>query len=135
MNELRQINIFQKRKDNTRDLIVGDVALIMGDQPAARIKWRIGKVLQHVKGRDGQARRAKLKVLSKEGKQSEIYRPFQKLIPFEIVTEEEKVLEGNEKENVVKGNADNCKEMGSNENEQEGDRRIAREKQRSKKKT
>ena len=42
------------------------------------------EVLQLVKGRDGQVRGARLKVLSKAGKQSSVHRPVQRLIPFEI---------------------------------------------------
>ena len=41
-------------------------------------------MLQLVKGRDGQVRGARLKVLSKAGKQSCVHRPVQRLIPFEI---------------------------------------------------
>jgi hypothetical protein len=41
-------------------------------------------VLELVKGRDGQIRGAKLKVLSKTGKQTAVFRPLQRLIPFEI---------------------------------------------------
>ena len=45
----------------------------------------MGRVLEHVKGRDGVVRGAKLKVLAKGGTQTSVYRPLQKLIPFEIV--------------------------------------------------
>ncbi len=38
-----------------------------------------------VKGRDDKVRGAKLKVLSKAGKQTSVFRPIQRLIPFEIV--------------------------------------------------
>ena len=54
------------------------------DEPAPRTQWRMGRVLQLVKGRDGQVRGARLKVLSKAGKQSSVHRPVQRLIPFEI---------------------------------------------------
>ena len=37
-----------------------------------------------MKGRDGQVRGARLKVLSKAAKQSSVHRPVQQLIPFEI---------------------------------------------------
>ena len=37
-----------------------------------------------MKGRDGQVRGAQLKVLSKAGKQTTVFCPLQKLIPFEI---------------------------------------------------
>lgn len=41
-------------------------------------------MLELVRGRDGQVRGARLKVLSKAGKQSSVHRPVQRLIPFEI---------------------------------------------------
>ncbi|CAB4015026.1 Hypothetical predicted protein [Paramuricea clavata] len=53
LNELRQMNLYRKRKTNTRGLTVGDVVLIKEDEPAPRAQWRIGRVLQLVKGRDG----------------------------------------------------------------------------------
>ena len=80
LNELRQMNIYRRRKLNVRELTVGDVVLIKDDQLTPRTQWRIGKVLQHVKGRDGQVRGAKLKVLSKEGNQSSIYRQISAII-------------------------------------------------------
>jgi hypothetical protein len=79
------MNLYRKRKSSTRDLAVGDVVLIKDDEPTPRAQWRIGRVLQHVKGRDGLVRGAKLKVLAKGGTQSSVYRPLQKMIPFEIV--------------------------------------------------
>ena len=45
----------------------------------------MGKVLQLVVGRDGQVRGAKLKAISKDGQQTTMFRPNQKLVPFEIV--------------------------------------------------
>ena len=53
------------------------------DKPSVRTEWRMGKVIELVKGRDDQVRGAKLKVLSKSGKQKVLFRPLQKLIPFE----------------------------------------------------
>ena len=50
-----------------------DVALIKDDQPAPCTQWRIGRVLEHVKGLDGQIRGAKLKALLKKGKQSVVH--------------------------------------------------------------
>jgi hypothetical protein len=59
---------------------LGDV-----DDPTPRTQWRMGKVLNLVKGHDDEVCGAKLKVLSKAGKQTYLFRPIQRLIPFEIV--------------------------------------------------
>ena len=85
LNELRQMNIYRKTKgENTRRISVGDVVLIKDDELSVRTQWRMGKVLELAKGRDVQIRGAKLKVLSKTGKQTAVFRPLQRLIPFEI---------------------------------------------------
>ena len=85
LNELRQMNLYRKVKSSdTNNITTDDVVLIKDDEPAPRTQWRMGRVLQLVKGRDGQVRGARLRVLSKEGKQSSVHRPVQRLIPFEI---------------------------------------------------
>jgi hypothetical protein len=68
LNELRQMNIYRKTLgENTRRISVRDVVLIKDDELSVRTQWRMGKVLELVKGCDGQIRGAKLKVLSKTG--------------------------------------------------------------------
>ena len=85
LNELRRINLYRKVKGNDTNSIRKDaVVLIKDDEPAPRTQWRMGRVLQLVKGRDGKVRGAKLKVLSKAWKPSSVHRPVQRLIPFEI---------------------------------------------------
>ena len=54
--------------------------LIKDDHLTSRTQWRMGKVLNLVKGRDDKVRGAKLKVLSKAGKQTSVFRPIQTLI-------------------------------------------------------
>ena len=44
----------------------------------------MSRILRLVKGPDGQVRGAQLKVLLKAGKQTTLFRPLQKFIPFEI---------------------------------------------------
>ena len=85
LNELRRINLYPKVKGNDTNSIREDaVVLIKDDEPTPRTQWRMGRVLQLVKGRDGKVRGAKLKVLSKAWKPSSVHRPVQRLIPFEI---------------------------------------------------
>jgi hypothetical protein len=86
LNEFRQMNLYRKTKGNNNDnnITVDDVVLIKDDEPAPRTQWRMGRVLELVRRRDGQVRGARLRVLSKAGKQSSVHRPVQRLIPFEI---------------------------------------------------
>ena len=84
-NELRQTNLYRRVKgNNTNNVTIEDVVLIKDDEPALRTQWRMGRVLQLVKGWDGHVQGARLMVLSKAGKQSSVHRPVQRLIPFEI---------------------------------------------------
>ena len=49
--ELQQMNIYRKQSTNgSADLVIGDVVLIKGDEPAPRTHWRIGRVIHQVKG-------------------------------------------------------------------------------------
>jgi hypothetical protein len=90
LNELRQMNWYRQAKgENTWRVSVGDVCLIKDDEPSVRSQWRKGKVLELVNGCDGKVRGAKLNVLSKTGKRSNVFRPVQKLIPFEIMENRE----------------------------------------------
>ncbi|CAB4041514.1 Hypothetical predicted protein [Paramuricea clavata] len=124
LNELRQMNLYRKRKTNTRGLTVGDVVLIKEDEPAPRAQWRIGRVLQLVKGRDGLVRGAKLKVLSKGGAQSSVHRPLQKLIPFEIVQDDVDKHEGDDNDRNAEQH--NTTETESRADERKGSRRPTR---------
>ncbi len=121
LNELRQMNLYWKsRSNNNRHTSVGDFVLIKEDEPSVRTEWRMGKVIQLVKGRDNQVRGAKLKVLSKSGKQMAVFRPLQKLIPFEITENRESEDQEESKDSEVNGAGDeNEKEqvdMTNNEN-------------------
>ena len=88
LNELRQRELYLKAKSSNKPLIVGDVVIIRDDLHTPRSQWRMGKVEELVVGKDGSTRGAKLRVISKQGKRTTAYRPLQKLIPFEIVTDD-----------------------------------------------
>ena len=116
------MNLYRKRKTNTRGLTVGDVVLIKEDEPAPRAQWRIGRVLQLVKGRGGLVRGAKLKVLAKGRAQSSVHRPLQRLIPFEIVQDDvDKHEEGDD--NDKNAEQHNTTETESRADERKGSRR------------
>ena len=86
--------------------------LIKDNEPVPCCKWRLEKVLQLVVGCDGQVRGAKLKAISKGGQQTTMFRPIQKLVPFEIV----KVSTDMESPEVYENSAD----------KDDGDREIRR---------
>ena len=84
LNELRQMHLYQKGNSNPGSLKKGDVVLIKDDRPLPRYRWKIGRVVELVEGRDSHVRGAKLRTISDAGDSSSCYRPIQKLIPFEI---------------------------------------------------
>jgi hypothetical protein len=119
------MNLYRKRKTNTRDLTIVDVVFIKEDELAPRAQWRIGRVLQLVKGRDGLVRGAKLKVLAKGGAQSSVHRSLQRLIPFEIVQDDvDKHEEGDD--NDKNAEQHNTTETESRADERKGSRRPTR---------
>jgi hypothetical protein len=62
---------------------VGDVVCVKEDK-LPRQKWKIARIQQLVKGRDGKVRAAAIKVHDKGGKLTQLYRPLQKLFPIEL---------------------------------------------------
>lgn len=118
MNELRQMNMYRQAKGGrTRRISVGEVCLIKEDSPSVRTQWRKGKVLELVVGNDGMIRGAKLKVLSKSGQQSNVYRPLQKLIPFEIRENSEGQADSNEVEDSGEEDAETTEHPAAAEEE------------------
>ena len=68
-------------------LNVGDVVLIKGEKNIPRTHWCIGKANKLVIEKDAQVRGAELVVISKTEVKTVCQRPIQKLIPFEITTD------------------------------------------------
>ena len=62
LNELRQFHIYRSKKQSgsSCELEMGDIVLIKEDFKVPRNVWRLGKVVELVKGRDGKTRGAKL---------------------------------------------------------------------------
>lgn len=85
LNELRQSNLYRKTKSGDVNVVINDVVLIKDDNPLPRSQWRIGKVVDLVRGNDGKVRGVELIVQSKNGKRTKAHRPLQKIIPFEVV--------------------------------------------------
>ena len=63
LNELRQIQLYRKSKSANSSLSLNDVVLIKDDKPLPRNEWRIGRVIELIKGRDGLLRGAKLRTI------------------------------------------------------------------------
>ena len=90
LNELRQHHSYRKSKHSKENsLCIGDVVLIKDDCHIPRFQWRLGKVEKLIIGNDNKVRGAKLTAVSKGGDGTFSNRPVQKLIPFEIVNNDD----------------------------------------------
>ena len=88
LNELRQDHINRKEKHSKSNLLnVGDIVLINGEENVPRTQWHIGKANNLVIGKDAQVRGAEFVVTSKTEEKTVCQRPIQKLIPFELTTD------------------------------------------------
>ena len=68
-------------------LNVGDTVLIKGEENVPCSQWPIGKINKLVIGKDAYVRGAELVVISKTEEKTVCQRPIQKLIPFELPTD------------------------------------------------
>ena len=68
-------------------LNVGDTVLIKGEENVPCTQWHIGKINKLVIGKDAQVRGAESVVISKTEEKTVFQRPIQKLIPFELTTD------------------------------------------------
>ena len=62
---------------------VGDV-VIVHDDSLPRSLWKLGLIEELFKGPDGVARGALVRLAPKDGKQSTLHRPIQRLYPLEV---------------------------------------------------
>ena len=74
-----------KCESQVRTVSIGDVVIVF-EENVKRGLWKIGKVEEVIRGRDGVVRGAKVKVMTK-GKPVLLNRPVQKLYPLEVRTE------------------------------------------------
>jgi hypothetical protein len=86
LTELRE---FQKNKDRSpaRQIELGDVVLIE-EEGLPRCRWRLGKVDELLKSRDGFIRGVKLRVHNPKRKVRYLNRPVNKLCYFEVSSNE-----------------------------------------------
>ena len=83
-------------------LNVGDIVLIKGEENVPHTQWHIGKANKLVIGKVAQVRGAAFVAISKTEEKTVSRRPIQKLIPFEITTDNRK-LSNNKPVNDSKG--------------------------------
>ena len=83
-------------------LNVRDIVLVKGEEKVPRTQWSIGKINKLVIGKDAQVRGAELVVTSKTEEKGVCQRPIQKLIPFELTTDNRE-LSNNKPVNDSKG--------------------------------
>ena len=83
--KLQERQLHKNRKfNNCCSVKVGDVVLIK-DVNKPRMTWRKGRVEKLIKGKDGLARGAEIKVYqSTKGKIATILRPLQLIVPLEL---------------------------------------------------
>ena len=79
--DLREHHKLHKPKDGER-IEIGDVVLVE-EENAKRNSWKLGRVNEVIKGRDGIIRGAEV-ITSKKGFRGKISRPLQKLYPIEV---------------------------------------------------
>ena len=80
LTDLREVHRINNGKNPETQ--IGDVVLIKEDN-AHRGNWKMGVVSDLITGKDGIARGAKVRIAGK-GKPDFLYRPLQKLYPFEV---------------------------------------------------
>ena len=83
LTELRE---FHKRNiSRNSELISEDDVVLITDEKQPRISWRVGRVLELIKGiNDGVTRGAKVLCHTEQGRLSIIRRPENKLVPLEL---------------------------------------------------
>ena len=80
--ELREAHRYHPGSPNVVPIKVGDVVVVhSSEQP--RAFWKLGRVVEVVRGRDGQIRGAKLRVSGKGRQATTLHRPIQRLFPLE----------------------------------------------------
>lgn len=72
----------RNKKESHIKVSIGDVVLVHKDN-VKRSDWKMGKVLEHIVGKDGVVRGAKLKLITKR-KPVIVSRAVQKLYPLEV---------------------------------------------------
>ena len=60
----------------------------MKDDHTARSWWKLGRVIELIKGRDDQIRGARVQVMSTDKKPSILHRSIQHLVPIEVKSQE-----------------------------------------------
>ena len=91
-----------------RTVSIGDVVIVFEENVKQGL-WKIGKVEEVIRGRDGVVRGAKVKVMTK-GKLVLLNRPVQKLYPLEVRTETLKPPVGAEQDDNKTGGEVNGRE-------------------------
>ena len=93
LNGLRKVHSYTTRKQSSNQpssVAVSDVVIVH----LPRGLWRLGKIEEVMKGRDGRIRGVTVKMANKDGKQSLLNRPIQLLYPLEVKCHETTSEEG-----------------------------------------
>ena len=61
--------------------------MVLKEDHTARCWWKLGQIIELLKGRDGQVCGARVQVLNSKRKPTVLHRPVQHLIPLEVTHE------------------------------------------------
>ena len=92
LNELREAHGHHMRKSSTIEkstLSVGDV-VIVHDEQLPRGLWKLGRIQELFKGRDGHYRGATVRMATRDRQQVLLRRPIQLLYPLELKSADDK---------------------------------------------
>ena len=81
--DLREFHRSKGKNVNLSPVKTGDVVILHDQNTTQRAFWKVAKIVELIKGRDGEVRGAKVFTV-KDGKKSQIERPLQELFPLEL---------------------------------------------------
>ena len=81
LRDARKVN----QVETEQSITINDVVLIEGDGP--RLQWKLGKVIELIKSKDGEYRAAKIRVTGTNNKSGVLERSIRRLYPLELDAE------------------------------------------------
>ena len=73
-----------RRQKNAKHLCLWCDVVIVHDEHLPRGLWKLGRIQETIKGRDGQIRGATIRVARRDRQQDLLHRPIQLLYPLEV---------------------------------------------------
>ena len=92
LNELREAHRHSMRKTSTTEksnLSIGDVVIVHDEQLPQGL-WKLGRIQEHFKGRDGHYRGAFVRMAVRDCQQVLLRQPIQLLYPLELKSSDDR---------------------------------------------